>query len=129
MILGWAFKKNTNDTRESAAIYVTNNLLNKGIEIEIYDPKVKENQVNFDLSNLNPNYKKSSVNFVSEPFLNISDYNIIVIMTEWDEFMDYDWKTVYNAIKKPAFIFDGRNILNIELIKNIGFNYKGLGRE
>ena len=129
LILGWAFKKNTNDTRESAAIYVTNNLLNKGIEIEIYDPKVKENQVNFDLSNLNPNYKKSSVNFVSEPFLNISDYNIIVIMTEWDEFMDYDWKTVYNAIKKPAFIFDGRNILNIELIKNIGFNYKGLGRE
>ena len=68
LILGWAFKKNTNDTRESAAIYVTNNLLNKGIEIEIYDPKVKENQVNFDLSNLNPNYKKSSVNFVSEPF-------------------------------------------------------------
>ena len=129
LILGWAFKKNTNDTRESAAIYVANNLLNKGISIEIYDPQVKENQVNFDLSNLNPDYNKSLVNFVFEPFQNISDYNIIAIMTEWDEFMNYDWKTVYNGIKKPAFIFDGRNILNRELIKKIGFNYKGLGRE
>ena len=50
-------------------------------------------------------------------------------MTEWDEFMNYDWKTVFNGIKKTAFIFDGRNILNRELIKKIGFNYKGLGRE
>ena len=49
-------------------------------------------------------------------------------MTEWDEFVSYDWKTVYSNIKKPAYIFDGRNILNIEKIKKIGFNYIGLGR-
>ena len=92
LLLGWAFKKNTNDTRESAAIYVTNNLLNKNIEIDIYDPKVKQSQIDFDLSNLNADYDKSLVNFIEEPFLNISEYNIIAIMTEWDEFKDYDWE-------------------------------------
>ena len=129
LILGWAFKKDTNDTRESAAIYVANNLLNENIEIDIYDPKVKQSQVYSDLLNLNPDFNKSHVNFVSSPFLNISHYNIIVITTEWDEFISYDWKKVYNNINKPSYIFDGRNILDNELIKKIGFNYLGLGRK
>tara|TARA_B100002052_G_scaffold299170_1_gene335915 strand:- start:19394 stop:20770 length:1377 start_codon:yes stop_codon:yes gene_type:complete len=128
LLLGWAFKKNTNDTRESAAIYVANNLINGGVSIDIYDPKVKESQVHRDLSFINVNYKKSSVNFVDKPFSNISDYNIISIMTEWDEFKDFDWENVYTKIKKPAFIFDGRNILNMNKISKIGFNYFGLGR-
>ncbi len=129
LILGWAFKKDTNDTRESAAIYVANNLLNENIEIDIYDPKVKQSQVYSDLLNLNPDFNKSHVNFVSSPFLNISHCNIIVITTEWDEFISYDWKKVYNNINKPSYIFDGRNILDNELIKKIGFNYLGLGRK
>ena len=69
------------------------------------------------------------INFIDEPFLNISNYNLIAIMTEWDEFINYDWKIIYSNIKKPAYIFDGRNILNVELIKKIGFNYLGLGRK
>jgi len=129
LLLGWAFKKNTNDSRESAAIYVTNNLLNKNLEIDIYDPKVKQSQVDVDLSNLNADYDKSLVNFIEEPFLNISDYNIIVIMTEWDKFKNYDWEKIYEKTKKPAYIFDGRNILEIENIKKIGFNYIGIGRK
>ena len=129
LLLGWAFKKDTNDTRESAAIYVANNLLNNNIKIDVYDPQVAEDQINFDLSNVNPNYEKSSVKFVEEPFLNISEYNIIAIMTEWDEFKAFDWEIIYKKIKKPAYIFDGRNILNSINIKKIGFNYIGLGRE
>ncbi len=128
LLLGWAFKKNTNDTRESASIYVANNLLNKNIGVEIYDPKVTKNQIKFDLSNLNPDYDKSLVNYVNEPFSNILSYNLIAIMTEWDEFIEYDWQSLYKKIKKPAYIFDGRNILNDKKIKNIGFNYLGLGR-
>ncbi len=69
------------------------------------------------------------VNFVDEPFLNISNYNIIAIITEWDEFINYDWEKIYKNIKKPAYIFDGRNILNIKKIKKIGFNYIGIGRK
>ena len=129
LLLGWAFKKNTNDTRESAAIYVANNLLNKNIKIDVYDPKVKQSQVDFDLSNLNPDYDKSMVNFIEEPFLNISKYNIIAIMTEWDEFKNYDWEKIYKKTKKPSYIYDGRNILGIQNIKKIGFNYIGLGRK
>lgn len=128
LILGWAFKKNTNDTRESAAIYVANNLLNEGIEIDIYDPKVKEFQVQFDLSNLNPVYDKALVNFVEDPFVNISKHNIIAILTEWDEFKNYEWKEVYCKMQKPSYIFDGRNILNYVETKEIGFKYLALGR-
>ena len=72
MLLGWAFKNNTNDTRESAAIYVTDNLINNHINVDIYDPQVRENQVDLDLSFLNENYDKSLVNFINDPFLNIN---------------------------------------------------------
>ncbi|GIR22113.1 MAG: hypothetical protein CM15mP36_13200 [Flavobacteriales bacterium] len=106
LLLGWAFKKNTNDTRESAAIYVANNLLNKNIEIDIYDPKVKQSQVDLDLSNINADYDKSLVNFIEEPFLNISKYNIIAIMTEWDEFKDYDWEKFIKKIKPTYILMD-----------------------
>ena len=111
------------------AIYVSNNLINNGISIHIYDPKVNKDQVNFDLSYLNDNYDKSLVKFIEDPISNISDYNLIAIMTEWDEFKNYDWNKIYALIKKPAFIFDGRNILDLEKIKKIGFNYIGLGRK
>ena len=129
LMLGWAFKKNTNDSRESAAIYVARNLLQKSIGIDIYDPKVKENQIRFDLSNLNLNDEQSLIKCIDSPFLNINNYNVIAIMTEWDEFKNFDWMNVYQKIKKPAFIFDGRNIIDFEMIKKIGFNYTGLGRK
>ena len=129
LLLGWAFKKNTNDTRESAAIYVANNLINKNIKIDIYDPKVEEYQIDLDLSNLDSDYDMSLVNYIKKPFCNISDYNTIAIMTEWEEFKEFDWEIIYKKIKKPAYIFDGRNILEIEKIKKIGFNYIGLGRK
>ena len=99
------------------------------MNLKFIDPKVKEEQITSDLSNLNPDLDKSLINIVYEPFLNISDYNIIVILTEWDEFIRYDWEKVYNGIKKPACIFDGRNILKSELIKKIGFKYFSLGRK
>ena len=129
LLLGWAFKKDTNDTRESAAIYVSDNLINNSIRIDVYDPKVKKDQIDFDLSYLNENYDKSLVKFIEDPISNISSYSLIAIMTEWDEFKNYDWNKIYSKIKKPAFIFDGRNILEIKKIKKIGFNYIGLGRK
>ena len=129
LMLGWAFKKNTNDTRESAAIYVAKNFLNKNIAIDIYDPKVNEQQINLDLKNLDFDYDKSMVKFINNPFINISEYNVITIMTEWDEFQTYKWESVFKNIKKPAYIFDGRNILDSKNLKKIGFNYLGLGRK
>ena len=72
LLLGWAFKKDTNDTRESAAIYVANNLINEDIRIDVYDPKVNKDQVDFDLSYLNENYDKSLVKFIENPISNLS---------------------------------------------------------
>ena len=129
LLLGWAFKKDTNDTRESAAIYVADNLMKNNIRIDIYDPKVNKDQVDFDISYLNENYDKNLIKFIENPVSNISNYNLIAIMTEWDEFKEYDWQHIYSKIKKPAFIFDGRNILEVEKIKKLGFNYISLGRK
>lgn len=128
LLLGWAFKKNTNDSRESAAIYLSKNLLSNGIKIDIYDPRIEKNQIINDLNSVNSNFEINNVNIIKQPFKNIKKYNLIAIATEWDEFIDYDWNDVFNKIQKPAFIFDGRNILNKDEIKLIGFNYYSLGR-
>lgn len=128
LLLGWAFKKNTNDSRESAAIYVCKNLLLNGIKIDIYDPRVDKNQIINDLNSLNGKFEINNINVVKKPLKNIDKYNLIAIVTEWDEFIDYDWDDVFNKIKKPAFIFDGRNLLKKDEIKMIGFNYYSLGR-
>ena len=128
LILGWAFKKNTNDSRESAAIYVANNLMENKIHLDVYDPKVKSDQIHFDMSQINHDYDPSLLNVIDDPFLNLKSHNIIAILTEWDEFKEYDWNKIYQKQKKPSHIFDGRNILNVTQVRNIGFNYMGLGR-
>ncbi len=128
IFLGWAFKKDTNDTRESAAIYVANNLLNEGISIHIYDPKVNSSQIKSDLFLLNPNVDTSKVNILSKPNSYFKKNNIIAILTEWDEFRDYAWTQIFKKMSKPAYVFDGRNILEKEKLESIGFNYIGLGR-
>ena len=128
MVLGWAFKKDTNDTRESAAIYVANNLLNEGISIDIYDPKVNASQIKSDLLLLNPNIDISKINIIDDPNSNLKKSNIIAILTEWDEFKYYNWEEIYDKMSKPAYVFDGRNILDKSKLESIGFNYIGLGR-
>ena len=129
-ILGWAFKKDTNDTRESAAIYVANNLIKSNINLNVYDPRVREDQIYFDLNYINSNdiKNKDYVSIHNSPLNCITDTNVIAILTEWDEFKDYDWERIYKKMSKPAYIFDGRNILDREKLESIGFNYIGLGR-
>ena len=130
LILGWAFKKDTNDTRESAAIYVANNLIKSNIHINVYDPKVRESQIFFDMNYINGDDKKNReyISVFNNPIDCIDKTNIIAILTEWDEFKNYDWKNLYNKMSKPAYIFDGRNILDRDKLESIGFNYIGLGR-
>ena len=128
LILGWAFKKNTNDSRESAAIYVADNLLNNKINVGVYDPKVENDQIQSDLKSINNKYAEN-IKFKRPPFDELINYNVIAIMTEWDEFINYDWKDIYNKMSKPAYIFDGRNILNDRLLKEIGFRYYAIGRK
>ena len=130
-MLGWAFKKDTNDTRESAAIYVADHLLNEHANIAVYDPKVSRKKIQSDLNYLNTRSKKENkvlVQYNDSPYEALKDAHAVAIMTEWDEFKTYDWDKIYQEMKKPAFIFDGRNILDKTEMEKIGFEYSSIGK-
>ena len=129
--LGWAFKKDTNDTRESAAIYVADHLLNEQANIAVYDPKVSNEKMQSDLNYLNTRSEAENSKLVQateSPYEALKDAHAVAIMTEWDEFKTYDWKKIYTEMKKPAFIFDGRNILDKSEMEKIGFEYSSIGQ-
>ncbi|MGO4821875.1 MULTISPECIES: UDP-glucose 6-dehydrogenase [unclassified Flavobacterium] len=128
--LGWAFKKDTNDTRESAAIYVADDLINENATIAVYDPKVSRKKVLADLDYLesrSPEINALSVLTFEEPYKAMENAHAVAVLTEWDEFTTYDWQKIYNSMQKPAFVFDGRNVLDGEALKAIGFVYQGIG--
>ena len=128
--LGWAFKKDTNDTRESAAIYVADDLINEQAELYVFDPKVAEGQILSDLNYLDsrtPEENRQQVTVAENPYEACKEAHAIAVLTEWDEFRDYDWKKIYDNMMKPAFVFDGRNILDAKKLTEIGFVYKGIG--
>jgi len=128
--LGWAFKKDTNDTRESAAIYVADALLDENAEIVVYDPKVNEEKVYADLDFLgsrSPEDNRRLIKFCSDPYQACSDAHAIAILTEWDEFKDYDWEAIYRSATKPTFVFDGRKLLENNRLDQLGFNYYSIG--
>ena len=128
--LGWAFKKDTNDTRESAAIYVADDLLSEQATVVVYDPKVGEEQIQFDLNYLESRSEienAKGVQVAINAYDACNNAHAIAVLTEWDEFKTYDWQKIYDNMLKPAFVFDGRNILNKEELEKIGFIYQGIG--
>lgn len=141
--LGWAFKKDTNDTRESAAIYVADELMHDKAEIHVYDPKVSQEQIFADLEYLQL-HRRETLPAVSEPLtpeeirrlvkIHKSPYSAaekahaIAILTEWDEFARYNWTNIYANMQKPAFLFDGRNVLDGNAMRDMGFHYQGIGK-
>jgi len=128
--LGWAFKKDTNDTRESAAIYVADDLLYEQANISVFDPKVSTEQIQSDLNYLQSRSEEENLNGVhvhDNPYEACKDAHAIAILTEWDEFKSYDWQKIYDAMLKPAFVFDGRNLLDKAALEKIGFVYQAIG--
>lgn len=128
--LGWAFKKDTNDTRESAAIYVADHLLEEDAQIIVYDPKVPEEQIYKDLDFLgtrSPEENRRLVKVVHDPYEAMKASHAVAILTEWDEFKTYNWPQVFNDMYKPAFVFDGRKLLDGNAIREQGFDYYAIG--
>ena len=129
--LGWAFKKDTNDTRESAAIYIADKLIDEQALIQVYDPKVTAVQMYSDLNALESRTELENSKFLeihNDPYKALEGTHALVVITEWDEFKTYDWQKIYDGMLKPAFVFDGRNILDQEKLESIGFMYKAIGR-
>ena len=128
---GWAFKKDTNDTRESAAIYVADQLLEEQASIYVYDPKVKPQQMYSDLNFLNTrpeDENRKLLTACTDPYEAAKGAHTIAILTEWDEFKTYDWKRIYNSMLKPASLFDGRNVLDHKELIKIGFKVTAIGK-
>lgn len=124
-LFGFAFKKDTNDTRESAAISIASDLLEESANIVIFDPKVSEAQIRKDLNVADDNER---VSIAEDPYEAASEADAILVLTEWDIFKALDFAKIYENMRKPAFIYDGRNILDIEALREIGFDAQSIGR-
>ncbi|MBD5780495.1 UDP-glucose 6-dehydrogenase [Pelagicoccus sp. NFK12] len=130
-MLGFAFKKDTNDTRETAAMYVGRDLLDEQAVLAIHDPKVSPEQMFKDLKESrtdadgNPN---KQIDVCEDPYAAAKGAHGLAIMTEWDSFKDLDFQKIYDGMYKPAFVFDGRNILDHEKLRKIGFEVFAIGR-
>jgi UDPglucose 6-dehydrogenase len=106
-------------------------LLNEQAQISVYDPKVSHVKIQTDLNYLNTRTEAENENGVTTsqaPYDTLKDAHAVAIMTEWDEFKTYDWEKIYADMKKPAFIFDGRNILDKSKMEQIGFEYYTIGQ-
>ncbi len=124
-ILGFAFKKDTNDTRESAAIYVCGDLLEEQANVCIYDPKVTAENIRHDLKVEDDDPR---VTVADDPYEALKDAHAILILTEWDAFKTLDYERAYSLMLKPAFLFDGRNILDHAKLRSIGFETYAIGK-
>jgi UDPglucose 6-dehydrogenase len=121
-LFGFAFKANTSDTRESPAFYVTLKLLEEKAHVVISDPKALKN-AKIDLKEFN-----NKLEYQVDPYKAAYNAHAIAVLTEWDLYKDLDYEKIYNEMEKPAFIFDGRNILDHQKLFNIGFNVYPLGK-
>lgn len=129
--LGWAFKKDTNDTRESAAIYVADYLLDEQATITVYDPKVTAEQIYADLDYLgtrSPEENRRLVKVVNTAEEACNQAHAIAVLTEWDAFKTLDWQAIYENMYKPAFVFDGRNLLDANEMNSLGFQFYSIGK-
>ncbi|KAL5210751.1 hypothetical protein ABZP36_006374 [Zizania latifolia] len=139
-VLGFAFKKDTGDTRETPAIDVCKGLLGDKAVVSIYDPQVTEEQVQRDLAMnkfdwdhprhlqpMSPSGKKQ-VAVSWDPYETARGAHAVCILTEWDEFRRLDYKRMYDAMQKPAFLFDGRNVVDPDKLRQIGFVVYSIGK-
>ena len=137
-ILGFSFKANTNDTRESAAINICNDLLEEGAVLFIHDPKVKAKQIEIDLGRKENKYIKKSkdINYSNFDGNWCSTQNIlpdcegadaVIVLTEWYEYSELNWLEISKKLRKPAWVFDARSIIPLEKIKGLNFNFWRIG--
>jgi len=131
-VLGFAFKADTGDTRESPAITLIKDFQAEKALVNIYDPQVEDAQIWIDLTEAIPDTPletiKKQVTISASAIEACKNAEAVVIATEWKEFREIDWEVVYKGMNKPAFVFDGRLIIDAEKLRKIGFKVKTIGR-
>ena len=130
LLLGFAFKANTNDTRESPAIEISKNLIENGAQININDPKVNNKQIEKELSikefEQHP-ISNGRWNFEKDIFKSATNADAIIIITEWQEYRELNWQKLSNLMRKPVWIFDTRKIIPKENLIELGINFWQVG--
>ena len=121
-LFGFAFKANTGDTRESPAIYIAKRLVEERAEVIITDPKALEN-AKTDLADI-----EGKIRYIEDPYEASKGCDAIAVMTEWDLYTSLDYERIYSSMAKPAFIFDGRDLLDHKSLFDIGFNVFPIGK-
>ncbi|MCZ6704005.1 MAG: nucleotide sugar dehydrogenase [Ignavibacteria bacterium] len=121
-LFGFAFKANTSDTRESPAFYITKKLMEEKARVVISDPKALNN-AKIDLKNYD-----NLIEYEEDPYKAADKAHAIAILTEWHLYKELDYEKIYNKMERPAFVFDGRNILDHQKLFEIGFNVYPLGK-
>ncbi len=139
-IWGFAFKKDTNDTRESAAIYVCRDLLRERARLMIYDPQVSEAQIHHDLEQVFRNPDTGEITAADRQILKervriaghvgeaAAGAHAVVVLTEWNEFQTVDFASIRRRMETPAFVFDGRNLLDHASLVQLGFEVHAIGK-
>ena len=128
VILGFSFKANTNDIRNSPSIKISRQLLGEDAKLVISDPKVEKNKIFEALM-----YKDKDINFENKISFEIDiakaieNSDAVLIMTEWEEYKNLDWKFLQNKMRKPSWVFDTRSIISIQKIKETNLNLWQLG--
>jgi len=116
-VLGFAFKADTNDTREAPAIRICHDLLEEGAHLAIYDPKVPESQISSDLSS-----GEGSWQSVDSPAEAVAQADAVLILTEWSSFAELNWQQLAALMRKPAWLFDARSIADLVEARAAGLN-------
>jgi UDPglucose 6-dehydrogenase len=129
-ILGFAFKKDTNDTRESAAIHIVRDLVTENAHVIIYDPRVPKETIHRDLLDVGvpQDVIDFNVEIAPDPYTATNGAHALATLTEWDEFKSLDLQKIHNLMLKPAFVFDGRSILPQDQLEKIGFKSFVIGK-
>lgn len=126
-ILGFAFKRDTNDTRESSSIYICRDLLEERAKLAIHDPKVERAQIFRDLGKKDPD---PSIEICADQYEAARNADAVLILTEWEQFRpkNMDYRRIFDEMRKPAFLFDGRNLTDLKDMREIGFIAEGIGK-
>jgi len=133
-ILGFAFKKDTGDVRETPSMFIVRDLLLENANIHVYDPQVKredmwtEMDYTCGVNTSNTPRLEESVTTATDAYSACEGAHALAILTEWDEFKELDYEKIYASMMKPAFVFDGRNILDHDKLREIGFEVHAIGK-
>ena len=130
-LFGFAFKANTNDIRESSAIYIVRDLIENGAKVVIHDPKVTSAQIKRELKlNQNENNHNNELGdwqFEKDPYIASENADAILILTEWKEYQVLDWKKLSTLMRKPSWLFDARGITKKDVILSSNKHYWCVG--